>query len=68
VGWIVGHEGTVLRTTDGGSNWNRVSSPTSEDLVRVSALGTQKAQVMSRSGRAFVTNDAGKSWTPVGEQ
>jgi photosystem II stability/assembly factor-like uncharacterized protein len=68
VGWIVGHEGTVLRTTDGGSNWNKVSSPTSEDLVRVSAMGSQKAQVISRSGRAFVTNDAGKSWTPVGEQ
>jgi hypothetical protein len=68
VGWIVGHEGTVLRTTDGGSNWTRVSSPSSEDLVRVSAMGAQKAQVMSRSGRAFVTNDAGKSWTPIGEQ
>jgi hypothetical protein len=68
VGWIVGHEGTVLRTSDGGSNWTKVSSPTGEDLVRVSAMGSQKAQVMSRSGRAFVTNDAGKSWTPVGEQ
>jgi hypothetical protein len=68
VGWIVGHEGTVLRTTDSGSNWNRVSSPTSEDLVRVSALGTQKAQVISRSGMGFVTNDAGKSWAPIGEQ
>jgi photosystem II stability/assembly factor-like uncharacterized protein len=67
VGWIVGHEGTVLRTTDGGTNWSRVSSPSSEDLVRVSAIGTRKAQVMSRSGRAFVTNDAGRSWTPVGE-
>lgn len=68
VGWIVGHEGTVLRTTDGGINWSRVSSPTSEDLVRVSAIGDQKAQVMSRSGRAFVTNDAGRSWKPVNEQ
>jgi len=68
VGWIVGHEGTVLRTTDRGSNWSRVSNPTSEDLVRVSALGDQKAQVMSRSGKAFVTNDAGKSWKPASEQ
>jgi len=68
VGWIVGHEGTVLRTTDGGSSWDRVSSPTSEDLVRVSAIGTQKAQVISRSGRGFVTNDAGKSWAAIGEQ
>ncbi len=67
VGWIVGHEGTVLRTTDGGYNWTKVSSPTSEDLVRVSAMGAQKAQVMSRSGRAFVTADAGRSWTPISE-
>jgi len=68
IGWIVGHEGTVLRTTDGGTNWSKVSSPTSEDLVRVSAIGDQKAQVMSRSGRAFVTTDAGRSWKPVNEQ
>ncbi|MBZ5542252.1 MAG: zf-HC2 domain-containing protein [Acidobacteriia bacterium] len=67
VGWIVGHEGTVLRTSDGGANWSKVSSPTSEDLARVSAIGNQKAQVISRSGRAFVTTDAGRSWKPVSE-
>ncbi len=36
-GWIVGHEGTVLRSTDGGKTWTQVSSPTGADLVRVSA-------------------------------
>lgn len=65
IGWVVGHEGTVLRTTDGGATWNRVSSPTNEDLVRVSALGDQKAQVITRSGKTFGTDDGGKSWKPI---
>ena len=61
-GWVVGHEGTVLRSTNGGAAWQKVSSPTSEDLVRVSAESDRQAQVISRSGKIFSTNDGGKTW------
>lgn len=64
-GWIVGHEGTVLRSTNGGDTWQRVSSPTSEDLVRVSAESDHQAKVMSRSGKTFSTTDGGKTWRPA---
>ena len=61
-GWAVGHEGTVLRSTDGGNTWRKVAAPTTEDLVRVSTQGAQQAQVIARSGKKFSTNDGGQSW------
>src|SRR5262249_43282708 len=35
--WVVGRGGIVLRTSDG-RHWERVSSPTKEDLVQVTAF------------------------------
>jgi hypothetical protein len=61
-GWVVGHAGLVLRSTDGGKTWQRVPSPTSEDLVRVSSLGAEQASVFTRSGRTYTTRDGGQSW------
>ena len=61
-GWAVGHEGTVLRSADGGRTWQRVAAPIAEDLVHVSSQGAQQAQVISRSGKIFTTTDSGQSW------
>lgn len=61
-GWAVGYEGTVLRSTDGGNTWRKVSAPTNQDLVRVSAQSAQQARVVSRSGEFFSTTDGGRSW------
>lgn len=61
-GWAVGHEGTVLRSTDGGNTWRKVAAPTTEDLVRVSTLGAQQAQVFARSGKSYTTTDGGRTW------
>lgn len=62
VGWVVGESGTVLRTTDGGATWKRISIPTRADLVRVVASGELSAQVVTRDGRTLTTTDGGKSW------
>lgn len=62
VGWVVGESGTVLRTTDGGATWKRISIPTRADLVLVVASGELGAQVVTRDGRTLTTTDGGKSW------
>ncbi len=59
--WVVGRRGTVLRTTDG-QRWQRVTPPSTEDLVRVRAGEAETATVYSASGRRFVTNDGGQTW------
>ncbi len=61
-GWAVGHEGAVLRSTDGGNTWRKVSAPTSEDLIHVSTQGGQQAQVIARSGKTYTTTDGGRTW------
>lgn len=62
VGWAVGRAGTVLRTTDGGTTWDKVTIPTHADLLRVTANGELAAIVVTRDGQAFATTDGGKSW------
>jgi hypothetical protein len=63
VGWAVGQAGTVLRTTDGGTTWNKVPIPTRADLIRVSASGEFTARVVTRDGQTLATSDGGKSWS-----
>ena len=61
--WVVGKGGTVLRTSDG-HHWEKASSPTGEDLVRVTAWGATQATVTSSSGQRFGTDDGGRTWSP----
>jgi photosystem II stability/assembly factor-like uncharacterized protein len=63
VGWAVGQAGTVLRTTDGGATWTQLSSPSAEDLVRVTATSDLAAMVVTRNGRTFTTSDGGNNWS-----
>jgi len=35
-GWVVGENGTILRTTDGGNTWAKQESGTNVDLFDVS--------------------------------
>ena len=59
--WVVGRNGTVLRTTDGRS-WARVDIPDAVDLVSVEATDGSVAVVTSADGRRFRTSDAGRTW------
>jgi photosystem II stability/assembly factor-like uncharacterized protein len=61
IAWLAGSNGAVFRTVDGAS-WMRVSRPAPDDLVTVEASSQDRATVMSRSGRHFVTTDGGRTW------
>lgn len=59
--WLVGRGGTILLTAEG-SRWQRVSAPTDEDLVSVSATSATSAVVTTRAGRRYTTINAGTTW------
>jgi hypothetical protein len=61
VGWVVGHRGLVLLTTDG-ITWKVLSAPTSSDLVNVTATDKNHAGVIASDGSIFKTKDGGKTW------
>jgi photosynthesis system II assembly factor YCF48-like protein len=62
-GWAVGQAGTILRTTDGGTTWSQLPSPTTVDLIQVTATNNQAATVVTRGGQTFNTIDGGTTWS-----
>ena len=59
--WLVGSSGTVLLSTDGRS-WRRLAFPEAVDLREVIATDSETATVTTADGRAFVTDDGGRTW------
>ncbi len=77
VAWICGRNGTVLRTTDGGADWNVLGSGFFQNYVHlftVYALDDQTAFVSYHQGgigditELFKTTDGGANWIVVFEQ
>jgi hypothetical protein len=72
IAWASGTEGTVLRTTDGGNDWQRCTSPPNAehlDFRGIEAFDSNTAIVMSSGkgplSRLYKTTDACQSWTLV---
>jgi photosystem II stability/assembly factor-like uncharacterized protein len=60
--WVAGVHGTVLRSSDG-TNWERLSSPTSADIVQITAWSVLNASLRTASGERFSTEDGGLTWS-----
>jgi photosystem II stability/assembly factor-like uncharacterized protein len=72
VAWASGTEGTVLRTTDEGKNWQRCTTPPDAerlDFRGIQAFDQNTAIVMSSGkgdlSRLYKTTDACKTWKLV---
>src|SRR6202050_4144001 len=68
--WIAGTRGTILRTTDGGAHWTKLTSPellgsVIPDWNFITAADANNATVSTLDGRTFSTRDGGKSWTVI---
>ena len=59
---VVGNNGIILRTTDGGTNWLPVSNPASANLHQVAFADTQTGYAVGDNGTLLKTTDAGVSW------
>ena len=64
----VGIDGTVLRTDDGGRNWDIADDgiESQHDLVAVQALNDSIVYTVTRLGTLLGSLDAGRSWTTLG--
>ena len=60
-GYIVGQEGLILRTTDGGTNWVPQKSPTGQTLNSVYFIGNV-GYIAGDSGIILKTINAGENW------
>jgi photosystem II stability/assembly factor-like uncharacterized protein len=64
IGWRVGSDGAIEKTTNGGSGWVAQTSNTPADLFGVRALSEQRAVAVGRDGAVVTTSDGGTTWTP----
>jgi photosystem II stability/assembly factor-like uncharacterized protein len=60
-GWIVGMDGVILKTADGGNNWKKVNSDTDKPLYSIVVNGS-KGFVVGCKGVFLDSEDAGQTW------
>jgi photosystem II stability/assembly factor-like uncharacterized protein len=64
-GWIVGEEGTVLRTDDGGQTWTKQETGVVNNLFKISVVDAQNAVAVGADGIIIRTTDGGAHWQAV---
>ena len=62
-GWIVGDQGTILHTGDGGYHWDTLSSQITNDLKSVFFVNENKGWAAGMDGTVLFTDDGGVIWT-----
>lgn len=64
--WVVGKQGTILRTVTAGHEWLRVNSPIPGDIGAIQASDALHARIWDAGRKAsYETSDGGKTWTHV---
>jgi photosystem II stability/assembly factor-like uncharacterized protein len=61
--WVVGSDGTIIRTTNG-NLWTQVASGTTADLYGISELDLTNLYVVGEAGTILKSTNAGVSWSP----
>lgn len=64
-GWIVGHTGTILHTSDGGASWGIQSGSTAAFLQGIWFLSDSSGWIVATSGVMLYTHNKGQKWTSV---
>ncbi len=62
-GWIVGHQGWILHTADGGENWEKQTVNTNEDFKAVYFTNLRNGWGVGDKGLIATTDDGGRHWT-----
>jgi len=63
-GWVVGDNGTILKTTNGGDTWVAQTSGTTANLLAVHFVNANRGWVVGDGGVILTTSNGGATWTP----
>lgn len=70
-GWVVGSlsrgervvDSLVLNTSDGGTSWNRLRVPVTDELIHLDFDGDKRGWIVGSGGRILHTMDGGETWS-----
>ncbi|MBT8381027.1 MAG: hypothetical protein KJO59_01570, partial [Ignavibacteria bacterium] len=65
IGWAVGEQGAIIKTTNGGNEWIDVSFNTSADLLRMDSYDGNIVIIAGEGGIILRSDDAGKTWEQI---
>lgn len=64
LGWVVGSNGQIYSTVDGGRSWSPQVSGVTNTLVDVYFADSKRGFVVGDGGRIIETSDGGRTWRP----
>jgi photosystem II stability/assembly factor-like uncharacterized protein len=62
-GWLVGNNGTIAKTTDGGLTWTSQTSPVNSHLCSVRFITLSNGVACGDGGKVIQTTNGGSTWT-----
>jgi photosystem II stability/assembly factor-like uncharacterized protein len=65
IGWIVGEEGIVMKSTDGGDTWTRQQTGIKSNLFNLYPIDDQTVVAVGADGAIVRTGDGGEHWQVV---
>lgn len=67
VGWVVGHDAVILKTSDGGKTWlmQNFQPEVEKPFLDVIALDEHTVIAIGAYGLLYRTTDGGDTWTPL---
>ncbi len=67
-GWAVGENGTIIKTTNGGINWNLIDNPSynmGKTLNEISIIDSNLAYVVGAHSTYLKTTNGGENWIVI---
>jgi len=61
-GFIVGDNGLILKTTDGGNSWKAIKSPVTKYLMAIQFVNSTTGYIVGDAGTVLKTIDGGNTW------
>ncbi len=62
-GWVCCDSGVVLKTSDGGWNWDQYHTSNLVDLLSIQFYDSLKGVTVGTKSSIFITTDGGKTWS-----
>ncbi|MFN4110652.1 MAG: WD40/YVTN/BNR-like repeat-containing protein, partial [Ignavibacteria bacterium] len=63
IGYLCGENGLIMKTVDGGVNWNSQNSWVTSRLYDIKFLNADSGIAVGASGLVLITTDGGTNWT-----